>query len=260
MPSILSCVKRTSHHYGHLGRHSLIEHCRDALLESAERNDEQLVAEAVATSVTAIELRQCLAQVLSVFLPQYGYGHPVVDQAFRLLAETHCLSHHDVPLSHPSGQIGETVLTYPLLYHVIAAPALPFAPERLLVLGDAQDTERGILVVSSAMLADVPQFLAHSPYLPVQAIPPGSITPDVIVEMRDGEEHLTTLHLCTIWRGMRRHANSPCWERVSYQTPQLALQYNQTRAYLCPSCLHVHRGTCLVSAHAEPFQLALAER
>ncbi len=213
--------------------------------------------EAAQARTAAIALRTALVDLLATFLPRYGYGHEVADRALRVLAETTWMpqpNRHQYSTRDP----GEFVLTWPLIHHVVDAPAFPLAPESLIMLADAHDLERGIVLFSETLLTSSPQIRARYPYLPVQAVPEGLLTPDLVVEVWDGAEHLATRQFCTIWRGMQRSSNPATWERVSYPTPQLALEYNRTRLTLCPHCWHLHRQTCLVAPVDESLQVLLS--
>jgi hypothetical protein len=211
---------------------------------------ETLVTEAVAACATAMELRAALAEVLATLTPLYGCGHAAVDAAFRLLAAS-----ADYQLDQRPSWSAQEGPGYPLVAHIVATPALSLAPERLLFMNDTSDLERGVLLLAETTLAQAPHLLARFPYLPVQAIPQGSCTPDLIVEFWDGVEQLTTLHFCTIWRGMQSRVDPTSWQRISYPRPQLAMIYNQQRLALCPYCLHLHRSTCLL-----PVPLATGDK
>ncbi len=118
-------------------------------------------------------------------------------------------------------------------YHIRSAPALRV--EGLTMVGDARDMERGVLHLVSP---------SHARYLPVQAIPQEMAEPDLIVDVADGSEILTTLHFCTIWRGMDR--NPETWEHISFPQQQLAFLYNDIRLSLCQVCQRLHKYSCVL--------------
>lgn len=128
-----------------------------------------------------------------------------------------------------------------LTYHIRSAPALGIPVEWLSMVGNPCDLERGVLHLVSAVHA-------RYPYVPVQAVPQGAITPDLIVEVADGERMLTTLHFCAIWHGMQRDRRPQTWERVSFPKRRQALLYNATRLHLCPACDTPHKYACLQDA------------
>src|SRR5579859_3145029 len=103
-------------------------------------------------------------------------------------------------------------------YSICSAPALNLPINGLMMVGDAQDMERGVLLIEEYL---------H--YLPVQAIPQGMAEPDLIVDVADGSEILTTLHFCTIWHSIQQDRNAETWERVSFPTESLAFLYNDIR-------------------------------
>ena len=86
-----------------------------------------------------------------------------------------------------------------LTYCILSAPVLAIPVEGIVFLGEPRDLERGVL-----HLIAPDQKVVRYPYIPVQAIPQGMAEPDLIVEVSDGNQILTTLHYGTIWRGMQR--------------------------------------------------------
>lgn len=126
-------------------------------------------------------------------------------------------------------------------YSIRSAPALNLPIDGLTMVGDARDMERGVLHLVSH---------AKYPYLPVQAIPQGMAKPDLVVDVADGPEILTTLHFCTIWRGMQRDPNPENWERISFPKLQMALLYNDARLSLCRVCQRLHKYSCVIDQQA----------
>lgn len=250
--SVLPVVTHLYHDHAFSELRQVVEASLARLEHECEHEQADLLREATQAWTTAVALRATVTDLLALLLPRFGYGHVVVDQALRRLSETTWMP-QPVPQARPPRDPGEAVLTYPLVAHVVDAPAFPLAPESLIMLTDAHDLERGIVLFAETLLAGCPQLHARYPYLPVQAVPEGVLTPDLIVELWDGAERLATRPFCTIWRGMQRSANPATWERVSYPTPQLALEYNRTRLSLCPYCWHLHRQTCLVAPAEGPF-------
>jgi hypothetical protein len=129
--------------------------------------------------------------------------------------------------------------TYRILPGSMLAPS-----ESLSLLGDERDMERAVLLVSPTTPAQQ-NSVARYTCLPMQAIPQGMAVPDLVAEVYDGMEHLTTLHFCTLWRVVPNDADLLCFERVSFPRPQLASLYNrQERLHVCPSCHRLHRHAC----------------
>jgi len=136
-------------------------------------------------------------------------------------------------------------LTYRILMTAFAVPCA-----RLALIGDSEDMERGVLRI------DPPSSeIAHFGFLPVQAIPHGMCAPDLIVDVLDAGQLLTTLHFCTIWRGMQRSDNPQDWERISFPNLHQAMHYNRRRLILCPFCHRLHPFLCLAEAMAAPTSL-----
>ena len=140
-------------------------------------------------------------------------------------------------------------------YRIRAACTLAFPVAGLSMVGDEGDMERGVLHTPSS------SSIARHSYLPVQAVPEGVVTPDLIVDVFDGERILTTLHFCTIWRGMQRNVHPETWERVSFPKRRQALIYNKDRLSFCHACRHLHTYHCQLAVPQAETRLlrALAE-
>ena len=122
-------------------------------------------------------------------------------------------------------------------YHIRSVAHILVPVHTLTMVGHAHDMERGVLRI-------VDPDSGQPYYFPIQAIPPDYAKPDLVVDVSDDSQILTTLHFCIVWRIQELSATSKSWRRVSFPEQRQALLYNDVRLPLCSKCLFLHKYPC----------------
>lgn len=124
-------------------------------------------------------------------------------------------------------------------YHIHSASGHIHVPvHAMTMVGHAHDMERGVLRIAQPDSGEVR-------YFPVQAIPQGMAKPDLVADVSDDGQLLTTLHFCVVYQVQELSAIEKVWRSVSFSEQRQALLYNDARLSLCPKCSFLHKYPCV---------------